>query len=344
MESIVSHRSLASLALIGSALAIAAPQAAAGFTHAFTPSYRGQPNTHFAGWESFTYAYAQPNLPDDAQSTSTVAQITQLDASVFLSGGNFYSFGTTVQCELGDAVPADLQRVALQTSTKGNELDYDNVRLTYVDENDVVQTVPWTARTELWRLAIMGFDVETLFEWDLTGVHDTITTFELRFEGAQPSMSLDAVLLDVQHIPLPSIYCTAKTNSVGCAPQIGFTGTPSANATSGFDVTATSVINNKNGLFFYGLNGAQALAFQGGILCVKAPIKRTPVQGSGGTPPPNNCSGSFSLDFNAFIASGQDANLVAGRLVHGQYWYRDPGFSVPNNTGLTNALAFTILN
>jgi len=95
-------------------------------------------------------------------------------------------------------------------------------------------------------------------------------------------------------------------------------------------------------LFFYSRAGQQSVPFQGGVLCVKLPIRRTAVQGSGGNPPPNDCSGSFALDFNAYIASGVDPALVQGAAFDGQYWSRDPGFAPPNNVGLTDALRFTI--
>ncbi|MBI5433943.1 MAG: VCBS repeat-containing protein [Planctomycetes bacterium] len=136
----------------------------------------------------------------------------------------------------------------------------------------------------------------------------------------------------------PVVYCTAKVNSIGCTPTIGWSGTPSASAGAGFFVTASNVLNNKSGLFFYSFNGQQAIAFQGGTLCFKLPIKRTSLQGSGGNPPPNDCSGTYSIDFNAYIASGVDPALVAGAAFDGQYWARDPGFSPPNNTSLTDAL------
>jgi hypothetical protein len=137
----------------------------------------------------------------------------------------------------------------------------------------------------------------------------------------------------------PTTYCTAKTTSNGCVPAIGFAGSPSASAGSGFLITASQVEPNKFGLFFYSKSGQQAVAFQGGFLCAKPPLVRTPLQSSGGLAA---CSGNYSMDFNAFIASGKDPALVAGVTVDGQYWFRDPGFAPPNNTGLTNAIDFTI--
>jgi len=137
----------------------------------------------------------------------------------------------------------------------------------------------------------------------------------------------------------PLVYCTAKTHSNGCVPQIGWMGTPSASAGSGFLVTSTNTLDNKSGLLFYSTFGPKALAYQGGWLCVKSPTVRTSLQNSGapGTPP---CSGEFSFDFNAHIASGSNPSLVPGVQVWAQYWSRDPQASFQTNR--SDALAFHI--
>ncbi|MBI5433774.1 MAG: PD40 domain-containing protein [Planctomycetes bacterium] len=140
----------------------------------------------------------------------------------------------------------------------------------------------------------------------------------------------------------PSVYCTAKTNSLGCLPTIATSGTPSMTAGSGFTISVAQVLSNKSGLFFYGVSGQQGAAFQGGTLCVRLPVTRTPIQLSGGNPPPNDCSGGFSIDFNAWIAVGGDPLLVTGTTVDVQCWARDPGFAAPNNTSLSAAVHFGI--
>ncbi|MCK6446432.1 MAG: VCBS repeat-containing protein [Planctomycetes bacterium] len=131
-------------------------------------------------------------------------------------------------------------------------------------------------------------------------------------------------------------YCTAKTSSVGCLPTIGWTGTPSASAGSGFTITCTNVREQKSGILFY---GAQPLGatFQGGHLCVKPPTKRTPPQDSVGSAP---CNATYAFDFNAFVAGGTDPNLVQGAQLYVQWWMRDP--QSPSTTGLSNGLAFVL--
>jgi hypothetical protein len=138
----------------------------------------------------------------------------------------------------------------------------------------------------------------------------------------------------------PFTYCTSKTNTQGCLPYIDFHGFASATDTDPFLITANDVINQKNGLFFYGTSGAHNGAFQGGTKCVLSPVRRTPVQNSGGDPLPNNCSGTYTYDMNARIQSGADLSLIVGADVNGQFWMRDP-FS-PFTTGLTNGIQFRI--
>lgn len=137
-------------------------------------------------------------------------------------------------------------------------------------------------------------------------------------------------------------YCMPQHNSLNCVPNIGWSGSPSASASSGYLITATNELNNKAGLLFYGKTGATSAPFGLGTLCVTAPLRRTPVQVSGGSPTGNDCTGSFALDFNAWIASGVDPALVVGQEVWAQYYSRDAGIPPPNSTNVTNGLHFTL--
>jgi hypothetical protein len=161
-----------------------------------------------------------------------------------------------------------------------------------------------------------------------------------QFESSESLAQYRPILSITFTPPAPTAYCTAKTNSLGCVPAISSTGTPDANAGSGFVISMANGVSNKSGLLFYGTTGPHSAPFQGGYLCVQAPLKRTAIQNSGGNPPPDDCSGTFSFDFNVRIASGFDPALVAGAWAWAQYWSRDPNATYTTN--LSDALAFVI--
>lgn len=144
------------------------------------------------------------------------------------------------------------------------------------------------------------------------------------------------------------VYCTAKVNSLGCLPAIASSGTPSATASSGFLIRCNSVRNNKVGLLLYGSTGRAALPFQGGTLCMNAPIKRSVGVASGGTPAPvQDCSGIYSLDMNSFaqgLLGGTPHPFLrsSGTTVDCQYWGRDPGFPPPFDSTVSDALEYTV--
>ncbi len=158
----------------------------------------------------------------------------------------------------------------------------------------------------------------------MPGDTNDVSDIFVRDRGAQP----------------PEDYCTAKTNSLGCNPAIWYSGAPSINGPDSFYVNASGVLNNKTGMMLWS-GTAASTPFHGGTLCIASPIVRTPLQNSGGSlPPVNDCSGLYSFHFSqAYMASHF---LSPGSEVFAQFWSRDPGFSPPNNVGLTNGLHFVI--
>ena len=139
----------------------------------------------------------------------------------------------------------------------------------------------------------------------------------------------------------PVIYCTGKLHTGGCVPGVSTQGVPSTTIPVAFDINASDVLGEVNGLLFYGLNGADNSPFQGGTLCVMPPLRRTTIVGSGGGPPPFDCKGSYSFDFNAWIQGGNDPNVMVGSQVNAQFWFRDPTNPDGTGSGLTNAVEFT---
>jgi hypothetical protein len=136
----------------------------------------------------------------------------------------------------------------------------------------------------------------------------------------------------------PTVYCTAKVNSQGCTPQVSTQGTPSVSLADDFVVIASNVINQKAGICFWGY-APKSAPFKGGTLCVQSPIKRTPLQTSGGNAGPDDCSGSYAFHVShAYMAAHW---MLPGGRVHAQFWSRDPASSY--NVGLTDAVAFDLV-
>jgi hypothetical protein len=143
--------------------------------------------------------------------------------------------------------------------------------------------------------------------------------------------------------PLVGVYCTAKVNTNGCEPAIGFTGTSSASQASGFVVSTTDLVNQKLGILLYGVNGSAATPFAGGLRCITPPVRRTVSASTGGSSlPASDCTGTIAVDMNAFAAgvfgNPSPALSVPGTHVHCQVWARDKSSKVQ----LSNALQYFV--
>jgi hypothetical protein len=158
------------------------------------------------------------------------------------------------------------------------------------------------------------------------------------FEG--PGVSVDVYARIFTTYQPPTTYCSAKVNSLGCSPSIASSGAPSLGGADDFHVLASSLVNNCNGLLFWG-RAPMAAPFQGGTLCVQAPRIRRPVQNSGGSAAGLDCTGTFDTFFpHAYMAA---QGWLPGDTIYAQSWSRDPGYAAPQNVSLTAGLSFDVL-
>lgn len=162
--------------------------------------------------------------------------------------------------------------------------------------------------------------------------------------GTMPSTYFGPLLLKASNCGEVASYCTAGTTTNGCLASISASGTPDANAGSGFTITVSSVEGQRQGILFYGITGAQNQPWASGstsTLCVKSPQQRTVAQNSGGTA--GTCQGTLAIDWNAYVAAHPGAlgsPFAFGQPVFAQGWFRDP--AAVKTTSLSDALRFTI--
>ena len=141
----------------------------------------------------------------------------------------------------------------------------------------------------------------------------------------------------------PTFYCIPKTSSAGCAAMLTTSDT-SAQPQSGandYTLTANFVQGGKASIFFGGVSGTASSSFFGGLLCVKPPTFRTPIQFSGGSSP-TSCDGQVSLIVNTGIAVPAGTDAGPGNQLWMQLWYRDPANGDGNfGTSLSDAVELT---
>jgi hypothetical protein len=169
----------------------------------------------------------------------------------------------------------------------------------------------------LGALGTYGFGGLTVYNWTID-------------DGPVTPLSIGFTSLEIELGPKDTaFYCQGKVNSLGCTPNLS--SDPGFPSLSGgpWHLTASNLLNNKSGIFFWGVAKAN-LPFKGGTLCVALPVNRTATQSSGGNPPPADCSGQMVLDLVAALPP-----TVAPGFVYVQAWSRDPSASF--GTSLSNA-------
>jgi hypothetical protein len=123
----------------------------------------------------------------------------------------------------------------------------------------------------------------------------------------------------------PTNYCTAKVNSQGGTPTIGFIGEPSLGSNN-FRITLSNGVAGNGAIYIFG-DGPAATPFANAFLCIAPPLTRSGnhVIGAGG---------SLNVQIPIEVAD-------LGRTRYFQWWYRDPPHPDGTGVGLSNALELT---
>lgn len=152
-------------------------------------------------------------------------------------------------------------------------------------------------------------------------------------------IDIGAFAYDPTYAATPTVYCSSKINSKGCAPSVSSTGTASLSGPDDFVLTTTSLLNKKNGSYIWSY-APKATPFAGGTLCIKLPLVRGTQLNTGGSPTGLDCSGSLVWPFTQSYMAQK--HVVAGSIIYAQAWARDNGFAAPNNSQLSNAIVFQV--
>ena len=179
----------------------------------------------------------------------------------------------------------------------------------------------------------------------LSGVDEmAFTTFQpgFFFSSSLYDIVVDNISITTESSGSPVNYCTAGISASGCQATLSTVGTPSASAPSGFLVNASNVEGSKDGLYFFGVNGRQAVSWGNGtsFRCVAPPVSRAGLLTGTGTN--GLCDGAFSQDLNARWQAKPATNPGAGTTTQLQLWYRDPNNTSNQTSSMSDAIEFDL--
>jgi hypothetical protein len=150
--------------------------------------------------------------------------------------------------------------------------------------------------------------------------------------GPGPDGTSDGLLVVVDDSKMPTGYCAAEPNSLGCVPWIGWTG-QLWDFSRPLYLLGGNLSNQSSALALYSTTGPNAVPFLSGTLCVAPPLRRSGVKFTGGSPAGVvDCSGTFQLHLNNLLAPDPFAH-VPGNEIFLQVWSRDTGDGKGRGTG-----------
>lgn len=198
--------------------------AAADFLVESAPTWRGDANTSWYHWESFSSASAGtgPNFPTSEQFPSGEALLFNFSDGAVISGdGNIYGFGGPLNIHSYAYAAADVHQVVANISMHGTELLYDQVMLAWNDgiEGGEEGLLFATASINYWEEVDFGGGTGAIanvsYAFDLSSISADVREIGVIFQTAAAHSSLDAVALDLQTVPAPSVLAVLALAGMG---------------------------------------------------------------------------------------------------------------------------------
>ena len=192
------------------AVAAVSVSAHAGLVNPLIPSWSGGANTQRAQWDSFTQPSGGANVPDLAGSSPF--SLFNFGPGAFVTGGgNIYSQTGVLSIMLMGGTPNNAStpaQVVMNVATAGSTLNLASVRLWLFDNSGNSMSIA-PALSELRAdspTPPQGAAQTWAFTWNTAGIPLTASGFRVEFAASAPSMSLDAVRLDMQYVPAPGAF------------------------------------------------------------------------------------------------------------------------------------------
>ena len=171
------------------------------------PDWRGDADTAYYQWDSFSQAFGAPNFPSVPPGPPSVGLYNFESGASIASSGNLYGAnGLNIHIyPLSEEPAAPPMMAVLNISTMGTTLSLDTVQGYLgapMSGGEYFDAVSSEVRFEE-SMGEMGVMQTMAFTFDLSEWAGGDTTFGFFFKGEMPHISLDAVSLDLNYVPAP---------------------------------------------------------------------------------------------------------------------------------------------
>ena len=184
-----------------------ASSATADLVNPLAPDWRGDAETSYYQWDSFTQAFGAPNFPSVPPGPPAVGLYNFQAGAVIAGSGNLYgSNGLNIHIyPMNESPAAPPMMAVLNISTLGTTLSPETVQ-GYLGAStgggEYFDAVSSEVRFEQ-SMGEMGVMQTLAFTFDFSDWDGGDTTFGFFFRGETPNISLDAVSLDLNYVPAP---------------------------------------------------------------------------------------------------------------------------------------------
>ena len=166
------------------------------------PTWRGDANTAFAQWDSFTSANGNANVAEQGEGWNLY---NFGSGAVISSSGNIYASGGELNIHVYPAVMPlfAVQQAVVNISFAGNPIDTDNVRALLVDQESGSFVNSSTAELVGGGTGGPFAPVTWAFTFDLSALGQGFQGLSFFFGSELTNSSLDAISIDVLGSAIP---------------------------------------------------------------------------------------------------------------------------------------------
>ena len=185
--------------------------ASAGVVNPLVPTWRGQANTMFMGWDTFTSAYAGANAADMSGSSNLGSLFNFGPGSILtnnpLPTGIYNATGPLSIMIMGGVTnaPRNPLEVVMNLADAGTNINQNSVRLTLFDNAGNSSVFVPSTKAERSNISDgFGGKAKTIaYTWTIEPLAWNSTRWQIDFSSTAPHAILDAVTLDFKLVPAP---------------------------------------------------------------------------------------------------------------------------------------------